>query len=82
MTGDNSQEKPEEHVEIIDVSEYKPRRIPSKQWRDCIKKIYEADPLCCPKCGGEIHPVRYCAITGRLTGKKNGSFYGNLMFDI
>jgi hypothetical protein len=33
MTGDNSQEKPDEHVEIIDVSEYKPRRILSKQWR-------------------------------------------------
>ncbi|MCR4321918.1 MAG: transposase zinc-binding domain-containing protein, partial [Candidatus Brocadiaceae bacterium] len=42
---------------IIDVSEYQPRRIPSKQWRDCIKKIYEADPLCCPKCGGEMKLV-------------------------
>jgi len=62
IPGDDSQKKPEEHVEIIDVSEYKPRCIPSKQWRDCIKKIYEAYPLCCPNCGGEIHPVRYCAL--------------------
>ena len=37
-------DKTHEAIEIIDVSEYKPRRIPSKQWRDCIKKIYEADP--------------------------------------
>ena len=59
MTGDDSQEKPEEHVEIIDVSEYKPRRIPPKQWRDCIKKIYEVDPLCCPKCGGEMKIVSF-----------------------
>ena len=33
MPGDDSQEKPEEYVEIIDVSEYKQRRIPSKQRR-------------------------------------------------
>ena len=58
-TGDDSQEKPEDHVEIIDVSEYKPRRIPSKQWRDCIKKIYETDPLCCPKCGGEMKIISF-----------------------
>jgi len=25
-------------VEIIDVSEYEPKRIPSKTWRECIKK--------------------------------------------
>ena len=59
MPGDDSQEKPEEHVEIIGVSEYKPRRISSKQWRDCIKKIYEADPLCCPKCGGEMKIIGF-----------------------
>ncbi len=46
-------------IEIIDVSEYQPRRIPSKQWRDCIKKIYEADPLCCPKCGGEMKIISF-----------------------
>ena len=56
-------------IEIIDVSEYKPRRIPSKQWRDCIKKIYEADPLCCPKCGGEMKIISFIstdALAGRL----------------
>jgi hypothetical protein len=35
MPGVDSQEKPEEHVEILEVSEYKLRRIPSKQWREC-----------------------------------------------
>ncbi len=38
------------NIEIIDVSDYKPPRMPSKKWRECIKKIYEVDPLCCPKC--------------------------------
>lgn len=52
-----------EAIKIIDVSEYKPRRIPSKQWRDCIKKIYEADPLCCPNCGGEMKIISF--ITGQ-----------------
>lgn len=52
-------DKTDEAIEIIDVSEYKPRRIPSKQWRDCIKKIYEADPLCCPKSGGEMKIVSF-----------------------
>ncbi len=50
---------PEDDVEIIDVSEYQHRRIPSKQWRDCIKKIYEADPLCCPNCGGEMKIISF-----------------------
>ena len=59
---DQPLDETDEAIEIIDVSEYQPRRIPSKQWRECIKKIYETDPLCCPKCGGEIHPVRYCAL--------------------
>ena len=32
------------------MSDYQPPRMPSKKWRECIKKIYEVDPLCCPKC--------------------------------
>jgi len=50
-------DEPLEHdaeVEIIDVSEYETKRIPSKTWRECIKKIWEVDPLQCPNCGGEI----------------------------
>jgi len=31
--------------EVIDVSAFKPRRIPSKKWRELIKKVWEADPL-------------------------------------
>ena len=36
-------------VEVIDVSAYEPCRIPSKKWRELIKKVWEADPLRCPK---------------------------------
>ena len=57
MAGNDSQGKPDEHVEILDVSKHKSRRIPSKQWRECIKKIYETYPLCCPNCGGEMNII-------------------------
>jgi hypothetical protein len=47
------------NIEIIDVSDYQPPRMPSKKWRECIKKIYEVDPLCCPKCGGEMKIISF-----------------------
>ena len=40
-------------VEVIDVSEHKPRRIPSARWRELIKNVWEADPLLCPRCFGK-----------------------------
>jgi hypothetical protein len=42
---------------VIDVSDHKPRRIPSKKWRELIKKVWEADPLLCPKCQKEMRIV-------------------------
>ena len=42
---------------IIDVSEHKPRRIPSPKWRELIKKVWEADPLLCPRCQKEMRIV-------------------------
>jgi hypothetical protein len=44
---------------IIDVSSHHPRRLPSLTWRNCIMKIYEIDPLECPRCGGEMHIVSF-----------------------
>jgi Zn finger protein HypA/HybF involved in hydrogenase expression len=44
-------------VAIIDISEHKPRRIPSAKWRELIKKVWEADPLLCPKCQKEMRIV-------------------------
>ena len=41
-------------VTVLDVSDYKPRRIPSKTWRELIKKIWEVDPLSCPRCHHEM----------------------------
>ncbi|MFP6904165.1 MAG: hypothetical protein VCG02_03035 [Verrucomicrobiota bacterium] len=44
-------------MEIIDVSEHKPRRIPSPKWRELIKKVWEADSLLCPHCCREMRIV-------------------------
>jgi hypothetical protein len=41
-------------VTVLDVTDYKPPWIPSKTWRELIKKIWEADPLCCPRCAHEM----------------------------
>jgi hypothetical protein len=44
-------------VEILDVSAHNPRRIPSPKWRELIKKVWEADPLLCPRCQKEMRIV-------------------------
>ena len=46
-------------VDIIDVSEYNPPRVPSKTWRECIKKIWKFDPLQCPNCSGQMKIVSF-----------------------
>jgi hypothetical protein len=46
-------------IEIIDISEYRPTRIPSPMWRECIKKIWEVDPLSCPRCHAEMKIISF-----------------------
>ncbi len=46
-------------VEVIDVSEHQPRRIPSAKWRELIKRVWESDPLVCPRCA---HPMRIVSL--------------------
>ena len=56
-TAANAQAGPGAAAVLIDVSDYLPRRIPSAKWRELIKKVYEADPLLCPKCSREMRIV-------------------------
>jgi hypothetical protein len=39
------------HPPIIEEEE---RFVPSKGWAEMIRKVYEADPLLCPTCGGQM----------------------------
>jgi len=48
---------PADDVAILDVSDHGRRKIPSKKWRELIKKVWEVDPLKCPNCGGEMKMV-------------------------
>ena len=33
--------------------------VPSKGWADMIRKVYETDPLLCPKCGGQMRIIAF-----------------------
>ena len=33
--------------------------IPSSGWAEMIKKVYEIDPLICPKCGGQMRVIAF-----------------------
>jgi hypothetical protein len=35
------------------------RPIPSKGWAEMIRKVYEVDPLVCPKCGGAMKVIAF-----------------------
>ena len=52
-------EKPVTDVQIIDVSRYQPKKVPSLKWRECIKKIWKDDPLICPECLSEMKIISF-----------------------
>jgi hypothetical protein len=56
---DEKQGSPDKEVEIINVSQYKPRKIPPPTWRECIKKVWEVDPLKCRNCQGEMKIISF-----------------------
>ena len=49
----------EEQTTLLPLQEPEERRRVSKTWASLIKKIYELDPLRCPKCGGEMRVVAF-----------------------
>jgi hypothetical protein len=58
--GREEQETPaqgSDELDVIDVSDYKPPKRPTKHWRELIKKVWNVDPLICPKCGEEMKVI-------------------------
>ena len=45
--------------DIINVASYKPRKILPPTWSECIKKIWEVDPLKCPHCSAEMKIISF-----------------------
>ena len=41
------------------IVEDKLRCIPSKAWAEMIRKVYEVDPMLCPKCGGTMKVIAF-----------------------
>jgi len=33
--------------------------VPSRGWAEMIRKVYEIDPLICPKCGGQMKVISF-----------------------
>ncbi len=46
-------------INIIDVSIYQPKKVPSLTWCECIKKIWKDDPLICPECQSEMRILSF-----------------------
>ena len=45
--------------DVIVVSGFKTKKVPPLMWRECIKKIWEVDPLLCKHCGGMMKIISF-----------------------
>jgi len=53
------EEKQVEGNEVIVISGYKTKKVPPLVWRECIKKVWEVDPLFCSHCGGLMKIISF-----------------------
>ena len=58
-TPDSTEDNCKEGVNIIDISTYQPKKVPSLTWCECIKKIWKHDPLICPECMGLMRIISF-----------------------
>ncbi len=54
-----SEKKETENSEVIIISHFRTKKIPPLVWRECIKKVWEVDPLLCSHCGGLMKIVSF-----------------------
>ena len=53
------------------------RPLPSKGWAEMIRKVYEVDPLLCPRCGGQMKVIAFLtdyAVVDRIINHLNLTF--------
>ena len=46
-------------MEILDIYDYRTKKIPSPKWWECIRKVWEVDPLSCPKWDSEMKIINF-----------------------
>jgi hypothetical protein len=44
---------------VLRMAEEELKSVPSQGWAAMIRKVYEVDPMICPKCGGEMKVVAF-----------------------
>jgi hypothetical protein len=57
--GKRKKEKPEEKTEISEIDAPPLSKEIKKRWSYLIRKVYETDPLICPKCQGEMRIISF-----------------------
>lgn len=55
----NNSEFTSDVPEVLIITEPTQKKIPSKTWRECLKKVWDVDPLECPNCGGEMKIISF-----------------------
>jgi len=62
------------------IVEKESRCIPSQGWAEMIRKVYEVDPMVCPKCGGTMKVVAFLtehAVVDRIIDHLKLTFVAN-----
>jgi len=59
QTPGTAEENSREGINIIDVSKYQPKKVPSLTWCECIKKIWKDNPLICPECAQQMRIISF-----------------------
>jgi hypothetical protein len=54
-----SEKSEAENNEVIVISNFQMKIIPLLAWCECIKKVWEVDPLLCSHCGGLMKIVSF-----------------------
>ena len=57
--GKRKKEKPEDKTEISEIDAPPVSKELKKRWSYLIRKVYETDPLTCPKCQGEMRIISF-----------------------
>jgi hypothetical protein len=59
------------------IGEDELRRLPAKGWAEMIRKVYEVDPMLCPRCGGQTKVIAFLtdyAVVDRIINHLKLSF--------
>ena len=57
--GKRKKEKPKDETEISEIDAAPLSKELKKHWSYFIRKVYETDPLACPKCQGEMRIISF-----------------------